>query len=225
MPYRKITLATDEIYHVFNRGVAKHPIFSEETDYTRLTDLINYYRFEKPCLRFSYFIRLAKTIKDNFWNNLKDKSQPLVEIISYCLMPNHFHLLLKQLKENGISIFMSNFQNSYVRFFNTKHKRPGPLFQSIFKAVRVETNDQLLYVNRYIHLNPSSSRLVEIDKLTGYVWSSFPHYLGSIQLPFIKPELVLDQFKNIESYRKFVFDQADYQRKLDDIKHLVLELI
>lgn len=223
MPYRKITFATDEVYHIFNRGVAKNPIFSEDADYTRIIDLMNYYRFGGTNLRFSYFIRLPKALKDGFWKSIQEKSQPLVEIISHCLMPNHFHLLLKQLKENGISIFMSNFQNSYVRFFNTKHKRPGPLFQSIFKAVRIETNDQLLHVNRYIHLNPSSSRLVEIDKLLEYPWSSFPYYLKINQSPFIKSGLILDQFKDIESYRQFVFDQADYQRRLNDIKHLILE--
>lgn len=223
MPYRKITLATDEVYHVLNRGVAKQPIFNDDCDYTRATNLLNYYRFNKPNIRFSYFIRLTKTLKDNFWNNLQKTSQPLVEIISYCLMPNHFHLLLKQLREKGISIFMSNFQNSYAKFFNLKYQRPGPLYQSIFKAVRVENNDQLLHVNRYIHLNPFSSRLVEIDKLLEYPWSSFPHYLGNIQSPFIKSALVLDQFKSLEAYRKFVFDQAGYQRKLNDIKHLILE--
>lgn len=223
MPYRKITLATDEIYHIYNRGVAKQPVFNENRDYIRATNLLNYYRFDKPHLRFSYFVRLTNTLKDSFWNNLQKTSQPLVEIISYCLMSNHFHLLLKQLKENGISIFMSNFQNSYAKFFNLKYQRPGPLYQSIFKAVRIENNDQFLHVNRYIHLNPSSSRLVEIDKLIEYPWSSFPFYLGHIQSPFTKSGLVLDQFKSLEDYQKFVFDQADYQRKLNDIKHLILE--
>lgn len=223
MPYRKVILATDEIYHVLNRGVAKQPIFIQNRDYLRALDLLNYYRFENPGLRFSHFGQLSQSLKNSFWNNLEKTSHPLVEIINYCLMPNHFHLLLKQLRENGISKFMANFQNSYARFLNTKYKRVGPLFQSIFKAVRIESNNQLLHVNRYIHLNPSSSYLVKINKLSEYPWSSFPDYLGIKQTTFVSPKLVLDQFKNVDDYKKFVFDQADYQRKLQDIKHMLLE--
>lgn len=150
MPYRKVILATDEIYHVLNRGVAKQPIFLENRDYVRALELLNYYRFDKPGMRFSFFSRLTQNLKNSFWDNLQKKSQNLVEIISYCLMPNHFHLLLKQLEENGISTFMRNFQNSYAKFFNIKHQRVGPLFQSIFRAIRIEDNEQLLHVNRYI---------------------------------------------------------------------------
>lgn len=223
MPYRKGVLATNEVYHVLNRGVAKQPIFQNKYDYTRITDLINYYRFDKPSLRFSHFIRLKSFEKELFWENLQKKSKPLVEIIAFCLMPNHFHLLLKQLTEKGISLFMANFQNSYVRYFNTKYQRVGPLFQAIFKAVRIEDNNQFLHVNRYIHLNPSSSYLVEIKNLLNYPWSSFNHYLGTNRYPFVSDKLIMDQFKNPEEYKKFVFDQADYQRKLQDIKHLLLE--
>lgn len=223
MPYRKVILATEEVYHILNRGVAKEPIFIENRDYLRALDLFNYYRFEKPGLRFSHYIRLPQDLKDKFWNNLQKNSQPLVDIISFCLMPNHFHLLLEQLKENGISKFLANFQNSYARFVNTKYKRVGPLFQSIFKAVRIEDNNQFLHTNRYIHLNPYSSCLVNIDKLSEYPWSSFTDYLGIRQSLFVNPKPILSQFKNIEAYKKFVFDQANYQRKLQSIKHLLLE--
>lgn len=223
MPCRKIQLATDEIYHVFNRGVDRQVIFKEDKDRQRAIDLINYYRFEKPNLRFSYFSRLIPVMKNRFWDNLEKTSQYLVEIISHCLMPNHFHLLLKQLKENGISIFMANLENAYSRFFNIKYKRVGHLFESVFKSVRMENNDQLLHVNRYIHLNPSSSRLVEINKLENYPWSSLRHYLEIEHSPFIKAGLIMDQFKSHDLYRKFIFDQADYQRKLYDIKSLILE--
>jgi putative transposase len=151
------------------------------------------------------------------------ESKRLVEIIAFCLMPNHFHLLLKQLQKKGTSTFMRNFQNSYARYFNTKYHRSGALFQALFKAVRIETDAQLLHVSRYIHLNLVSSFLVEIKNLENYPWSSFPEYMKSRSLEFVDPDLVLKQFKTEKDYKKFVFDQADYQRKLQEIKHLTLE--
>ena len=78
-----------------------------------------------------------------------------MEIICYCLMPNHLHLLLRQLMDGGISKFMSNFANSYTRYFNTKSKRKGPVFEGKFKAKRIETDEQLLHLSRHIHLNSS----------------------------------------------------------------------
>ena len=135
-------------------------------------------------------------------------------------MPNHFHFLLKQTAEEGIAKFMSNFQNSYTRYFNTRHNRVGPLFQGPFRAVRVETDEQLLHLSRYIHLNPYSSFVVKnIKDLEEYQWSSFKEYLGK-EKGFCQKEIVMSFFKNPQDYRKFVFDQADYQRELQKIKHL-----
>ena len=148
----------------------------------------------------------------------------LVEIIAYCLMPNHLHLLLKQLEENGISIFMSNLTNSYTRFFNTKQKRKGPLFQGKFKGVRIETDEQLFHVSRYIHLNPYSSFVLKsLEELESYPYSSLPEYLGLKKEIHCKTEIILNNFKNIQSYEDFVFDRAGYQRELEKIKHLAIE--
>lgn len=88
-----------------------------------------------------------------------------LEIISYCLMPNHFHLLVKQVIDHGIVKCLNNFSNSYTRYFNIRHDRVGPLFQGRFKAVRIETDEQLLQVSRYIHLNPVASSLIEETKV------------------------------------------------------------
>lgn len=139
-------------------------------------------------------------------------------------MPNHFHFLLKQVEEEGTSKFMSNFTNSYTRYFNVKNKRNGPLFQGKFKAIRIETDEQLLHLSRYIHLNPYSSYVVKTLKdLEKYPSSSFPEYLGKSQTSLCSKEIILGQFKNLNLYKKFVFDQADYQRRLEKIKHLILE--
>jgi len=223
MAYRKVILANQETYHIFNRGVAKTPIFRNAWDYQRFTYLIDYYRFQKLPLRFSYFHRLPKKDKDSLWKNIVKNSSQLIEINAYCLMPNHLHIMVKQLSNNGISKFMANLLNSYARFFNTKYKRIGPLYQSNFKAVRIETEEQLLHVQRYIHLNPVSSYIIEKEQIEKYRWSSLPHYSNINKSPFISSGMILNQFKSTDSYKKFILDQADYQRKLGDIKHLALE--
>lgn len=145
-----------------------------------------------------------------------------MEIFAFCLMPNHFHLLLKQKEERGISKFMNIFQNSHVRYLNTKYDRKGPLFQSIFKAIRIETDEQFLHVVRYILLNPVTAYFIEIEELINYPWSAFSEYFTD-EPAFVNKEEVLNFFKTKNDFRKFVFDQVDYQRKLDRIKHLALE--
>lgn len=227
MPYRTVPFIINQFYHVVNRGVASLPIFSSTRDYFRFLDLIDYYRFMNTPMSFSNLIKLPQEQRNNVWTTLRDKNSLHAEILSFCLMPNHFHFLLKQTAERGISTFLGNLENSYVKYFNTKSTRAGPLFQSMFKAVRIETNEQLLHVSRYIHLNPSTGYLVEIKDLARYRWFSFPNYLDEdenlIKYPFVNTDVILSFFKTKKDYKKFVFDQAEYQRELDRIKHLILE--
>lgn len=224
MPLRKTPLVTGQFYHVFNRGINKQPIFLNIKEYKRAQQVLRFYSFKSPRIKFSKLLLLSQEDQIKFWGDLQKESYKLVEIICFCFMPNHFHFLLKQQVDNGISRFMSNFQNSYTRYFNTKHEGIGPLLQGQFKAVRVEDENQLLHLSRYIHLNPYSSFVVkEIKDLINYPWSSFPEYLGKAEVGICSKDIILSNFKSIEAYRKFVFDHADYQRKLDIIKHLSLE--
>ncbi|SRR5258706_13493123 len=119
MPGRTVPLITDEYYHVYNRGANKIPIFLQKRDYVRAVELIRFYSYKNPPLRFSKYLKLSLERKQNFMDDLVGHER-LVDVICYCLMPNHFHLLLKQVADNGISIFLSNYQNSYTRYFNTK---------------------------------------------------------------------------------------------------------
>lgn len=223
MPYRTISLVNEEIYHVFNRSVAKQPIFLTSQNYKRAVAVIDFYRYQNLTLRFSHYDRLPQEQRKDFRENLAKNGQLITEILTFCLMPNHFHFLLRQLKDNGISVFMRNFQNSYSRYFNTKQERSGALFQSMFKAVRIESDEQLIHVSRYIHLNPVSSMLIKIDSLRDYHWSSFGEFMGSVNSNLTDTKVILGYFKSRQAYEKFVFDQADYQQKLEKIKHLALE--
>ena len=184
---------------------------------------IRYYRMRKPPLKLSYFLKLPMDDREGWIVRHEQKLEKLVDIVCFVLMPNHFHMIVRQTYDNGITTFLRHTANSYTKFINTKHHRPGPLFQGEFKAVRIETNEQLLHVSRYIHLNPYVSSVVRKEDLRSYPWSSFPAYLGNTALPYLTLGIVLDQFSSRQPYDAFVFDHADYAKKLENIKHLVIE--
>lgn len=220
MPGRLVPLITDEIYHVFNKGIASQPVFTNQSDYQRGENSLFYYKHINPPVKYSRLFSLHKDDRNDLLNQLGKEKQNLVDLLTYCFMPNHFHLLLKQLVDNGISQYLSNFTNSYTRYFNTKYERSGPIFQGKFKAVHIESNEQLLHVSRYIHLNPYSASVVNsIEQLKAYPYSS----LAKLSTSKVESNLITDQFKNIDEYNKFVIDQADYQKQLHQIKSLTLE--
>lgn len=223
MPGRKLPLITDCYYHIFNRGVARQPIFSDKRSYDRFVNLINFYRY-KFAISYSKFIQLSVEKRNLLTESFTENKKPLIEIISFCLMPNHFHFLLKQSQNDGISKFISQLINGYTKYFNKRNNRQGTLFQGTFKAVYIETEEQLLHVSRYIHLNPYTSFLIkELNDITSYPYSSLPYYLGTIQSGFINDKLIINRNRDSKSYAKFIFDQADYQRKLASIKHLLID--
>lgn len=220
---RSVVFANNEVYHVYNRAVEKRPVFTDKREYQRSILALDYYRFQKPAYSLAKALQLEKDQRIDFLSKLKKEGKKLAEIVSYCLMPNHFHLLLKQKETGGISKYINNFANSYTRYFNVKHSRNGPLFQGVFKAVRMEDEEQLLHVSRYIHLNPVTSYLVKEEDLEKYLWSSLPEYLGLRSEEICDKEIILSNFASKESYRKFVYDQIDYAKKIEAIKHLVYD--
>lgn len=223
MTIRKVPLVVGETYHVFNRSIARQPIFLSQYDYQRALDVLIFYSYSNPPIRFSHYKRLPEPQKSDFMDNLR-KNERQVEIMAFCLMPNHVHFLIKEIKEKGISTFMSNFQNSYAKYFNLKTERSGSLFQTMFKAVRIETEEQLIHVARYIHLNPVTAFILKnIEELTAYPWSSFPIYLEKQTLDIMDTSIILSYFPSINKFIEFTKDQVNYQRELDRIKHLALE--
>lgn len=223
MPIRKTPLANEYIYHILNRGVNRTPIFNQVKDYQRFLALMEYCHYADYLVKFSLFKTLSKEKRAIIKTRLKEK---FINFIAYCLMPNHFHFVLRQKKEDGITSFVNRLLTSYAKFFNTKYERSGPLFDGRFKAVLVETDEQLIHLVRYVHLNPYSSVIVKaLKELLSYPWSSLPEYLNSKGLPEIceEKQIILSQFANQEKFKKFTLDQADYQRELEEIKHLIEE--
>lgn len=188
------------------------PIFNGATYFRRFLKLMRYYQLEGPKPRFSLF---APT------TNLLNQDKKIADIICYCLMPNHFHFLLCQLRDGGITEFISKLSNSYTKYFNIRNKRIGPIFQGEFKAIHVDSNEQLIHLSRYIHLNPLVGYLT--DNLETYPWSSYQEFVHKSSTNICTKKIILDQFKSSEDYKKFVLDQEDYAKQLEFIKHQLID--
>ena len=219
---RKDPLATGRVYHIFNKSIAGFKIFNYEPEFSRMLKAIRYYQRRCPGVKFSRFIVSGEEADGAFdKTDALANSDKLVEIIAYCLMPTHMHFILKQLNENGISIFMSNIQNSFVRYFNTKIKRSGPLWVSRFKNVLVKTDAQLLHLTRYLHLNPVTAYLVDDPEY--WPASSYREFLSNgatgRRLCRYEDDLDIDP----KTYQYFVKDGISYQRALKLIKDLIFE--
>jgi putative transposase len=204
------------IYHVLTKSIAGFKIFLDEKDYQRMLDLLKYYQYN-PKVKFSYYITLDHKAK-LYHDQLKDEN-PFVEIIAYCLMPTHIHLALYEVLDRGVSEYMRRVLDSYTRYFNKKINRKGPLWESKIKKVKVISQEQLLHLTRYIHLNPTTAGLVK--KPEEWQYSSYREYIGLENTKMCVKERFFDFSK--KEYKKFVEDRTDYQKSLNLIKNIILE--
>jgi len=217
---RKVPLVNEEFYHIFSRSIFKFQVFTNDRNFERFTTAIEFFNYKQNAMAFSKFNINSFQAQKQFKNEYFTKENQLTEIIAFCLMPTHLHLLLKQLQENGISQMVGNALNSYSKYFNTKLDRTGPLWESKFKNVLVDSDEQLLHLTRYIHLNPVSAHLVEHPK--DWQFSSYDEYVNPKQENRIcEFEKYIDM--NAKDYEKFVMDRKDYQRELSKIKKHLLE--
>lgn len=158
-------------YHIFNRGHNKQPIFLTHKDYQR------------------YLKRLAEY-----------KLKHTVTILAYCLMPNHIHLLLRQDSNESIDKFIHRLHTAYTMFFNIKYERLGAVFQSRFKSKLIETDEYLIHISRYIHLNPLGILRAQgqalNSQLSGYRWSSYHEYIGNPSLRICRTDIILNYFSD-----------------------------
>lgn len=220
MELRKEPLVNGCYYHVFSRSIAKYEIFNDAEEYFRMLDILRLYRFTDFKYRYAKFKELEVQTQNAIIYDLENNSSVMVEIVAYCLMPTHIHLLLKQIINHGISKYLGKILNSYSRFFNERHKRTGPLWTGRFKSVLVKTDEQLLHLMRYLHLNPTSAGLVDNPQ----EWS-FSSYRESID-PNNKEGFCSfgDLFDlSPAQYEKFVLNQKAYQRELALIKNLLID--
>lgn len=222
MPSRRDIFTNGKIYHLYNKTIDDKRIFISSKNAQRYLSLISYYRSQKATLRYSHFKELEQTLKRKMLRELSFKKYFKVNILSYCLMPTHFHLLVKQFKNSGIVRFITDVTNAFTRYFNVKHKRKGPLFLTQFKSRIIRSREQLIHVSRYIHLNPYSSGIVKnIHQLPSYPWSSYPDFLYEKDKFLCDTSIILDEFNQDRiKYKSFVTSNANYQQTLENIKYL-----
>jgi len=220
MPRRKESLINKNIYHVYNKTIDAIRIFKDKAECELFLELMYYYRSSKSLLRFSRFKSADSNIRKMLLNEIKLTRFYRVEVFSYTLMPNHFHFLMMQKLSNGIQELMANVLNSFTRIYNLKNKRSGPVLLPRFKSIRIKSDEQLIHTSRYIHLNPYSSNVVgSLDELAKYPWSSFRAYISSDKNKLVNPKYILKLFNNNKSrYKKFVFNHAEYQKRLESKK-------
>jgi len=223
MPSRQLPLVNDEIYHVLNRGVARAPIFSDKKSYERFILALNYYQYTNAPVKLSHYLSMPLFQREDILKGLEKEGKCLVEIVAFCLMPNHFHLLLKQLVDRGISLFMRKTGTSYGHYFNLRTDRIGPLVQGTFKAIRIVSEEQLLHMIRYIHINPYVGMVVKKDELLKYPWSSLGDYLRKQKSGLISEKVINEYFETAKGHLDFIKDEADFKRSQKELKHLSLE--
>jgi len=220
MSYRKDPLIENEIYHIYTRSISNFIIFRSDKNYKRIIESMYYYLSGKPANKFSKYIQLIDSSKEKAIREI-ESSKKIVQLISYCIMPTHIHLILKQLVPGGISKYMNLLLKSYGKYFNIKYRRHGPLYEGRFKNVRVETHEQLLHLTRYVHLNPVSISLVKNPQHWDY--SSYKEYIGLI--PSEEQICKFSEYIDIkqDEYKQFVCERIDYQKELQKLKHLLHE--
>ncbi len=158
MPSRIQPIITDEIYHVFNKSSDRKNIFTYSADNREFENILNYYRHVYTPIRYSRYKESSLQRKNEINTQFHIDNEWIADILAYCIMPTHYHLLLKQRTDGGISKYIGITQNAYTRYFNTKYHRKGHLFVHEFRAVWISTEEQLKHMMRYINLNPYSSK-------------------------------------------------------------------
>lgn len=199
MPSRNITRhdTPESYYHVYARGASKQSIFLDESDFNHFLGLFNRYLSHKQ------FSSSTGVIYPNYSEG--------IELLAYCLMGNHFHLLIYQIEQGALSKFMKSLMTSYSRYFNLKHNRSGSLFENRYKASIIINDTYLQHISRYIHLNPRSWRRYPYSSITYYAKGNEPEWLHT--------KRVLDMHTDRPEYVAFVADYEAQQEILDDLKH------
>lgn len=220
---RKTIFENGGYYHIYNRGVDKRKIFNGTEDYFRFLKSMKEFNTIEPIgSLYEKYIRdrqVERGLSPRFGDLVPKK--PIVEIIAYCLNPNHFHLILKQLSDGGISKFMLKLCSGYTTYFNKKFNRSGSLFQSTFKSIHITNNDYLLQLSCYINGNPE---IHEIAKAENYRWSSYSDYLGKRSDGISNKKIILQQVENIREYKELVSDVIKNSKEIkDEFKQCLLE--
>jgi len=213
---RKTEFANGEYYHIYNRGVDKREVFLENADYFRFLKAIKVFNQIDPTGSLRIEDRSEASRKEASLLS----SPPLVDFIAYCLNPNHYHFIVKQLEDRGVEKFMHKLGTSYTKYFNHKNDRSGVLFQGPFKSVHIDSNKYLLLLSAYVNANHRIHNYPEIN----WPYSSYLDYIGKRNGKLCQKEVILRQFNNdFDEYKNYVKINADYFKDKKEEKKYVLE--
>ncbi len=223
MSFRKEELANNEYYHIYNRGVDKRIVFEDKQDFFQFLQMLDLFNVDMSCgavKAYKYPVNLEH----------RSKASVLVEIVAYCLNGNHYHLLLKQVKDDGISKFMQKVDTGYVKYFNQKNERTGSLFQGKFKSIHVGTDEYLKGLSAYINLNNQVHFATKHRSLASVLYRSSWWEYGGNEIgekekgafhEICEKDIILGAFKNEGDYMKFA---KDYVKNIVSMRRDKLEL-
>lgn len=231
---RKTIFANNEIYHIYNRGVEKRKIFLDDQDYFRFVHDLFEFNDEAPAENIYYKLSEIKSYEAKP-RKVREPRKLIVEILAFCLMPNHFHLFIRQFKNNGITRFMHKLGTGYTMSFNQKYERVGSLFQGPFRAVLIDKEPHFYHLPYYIHFNPLDLKFPEwrerelknykeaLKFLENYRWSSHLDYLGKKNFPSVTNREFLT--KALGDSKKYKQNTRQWLKnlELESIKGLLLE--
>ena len=214
-------IVTQNVYHVLNRGVDKRVIFLEQEDYFRFVHNLFEFNDVEPAENAGYFFnsKNSKDVANPYIIKPKRKKRKLlVEILAFCLMPNHYHMMLRPKLDNSLPLFMKKLNTGYANYFNQKNKRAGALFEGRYKAIEINQESHFIHLPYYIHLNPLDLVAPEwrqgklnnyqgaIEFLEQYRWSSFLDYIGKHNFPSVtQREFLSELFDGSAEYKKSTF--------------------
>jgi len=228
----------NEIYHIYNRGVEKRKIFQDDFDRFRFVHDLFEFNDKDPASNTAHHLNLNKQhieVKPRYIKKERKPRKLIVKILAFCLMPNHYHLLLQQTTDRSISQFMQKLNTGYTMYFNKKYERVGSLFQSTYKFTRITQESHLIHIPYYIHLNPLDLTMPQwrekelknykkaVKFLENYRWSSYSDYIGKKNFPSVtQREFLSEFFDGPKEYKK---DTIKWLKEMDleQIKHLTLE--
>ncbi|MFC1756566.1 transposase [Patescibacteria group bacterium] len=232
---RKDQFVSGEYYHVYSRTILNIPEFENYENANKLTQCFLLANSTESSKAFDY-LRNYKNVSLRKAVDIAWRGDKLVDVVAYSIMPNHYHLLVKELTEGGISTFLRKSNISIAKYINTKQERKGSLFESNFKAKHIDSNNYLLHLSLYIHLNPLDfidskdwrggnlkSWNLKKKELIKYPWSSLKSYLQDDfeDLILSGTEIITDQFRGKKDYEKFLREWSEID--LEKIRDIVLD--
>lgn len=215
---RKIKFTNNEFYHIYNRGVDKRDIFLDNHDFNRFLQSMDEFNSKRP---------VGSLFENSFKKTqLSNPVAKLVDIVCFCLNPNHYHMVLRQCVDIGISEFMKRLGTGFAQYFNFKNKRSGVLFQGNFKAKHIDSNEYLLHVSAYVNLNNKVHKIQNDNKFRSS-WSEYQQKGKKSKFSICNKKIILGQFSKFSEYKDFaessLLDILERKKLSKEMESLLIE--